>query len=143
MRRIVVGLDQSPRGAVVFNTALEIARSSGAKLDVVRAVPLPVEFPMEALSISPDALPGRLLEHAQKQLEKTVAGAPKEVLDKVESQIGTPWQVVCDFAKERNADMIVVGTHGYSGLDRILGTTAAKIVNHAHCSVLVVRGNAE
>jgi universal stress protein F len=34
---------------------------------------------------------------------------------------------------------VVIGSHGYGGLDRVLGTTAAKIVNHASCSVLVVR----
>ena len=37
------------------------------------------------------------------------------------------------------ADCIVIGSHGYSGFDRILGTNAAKVVNHAECSVLVVR----
>ena len=35
--------------------------------------------------------------------------------------------------------MIVIGSHGYGGLDRILGTTAARVVNHALCSVFVVR----
>jgi nucleotide-binding universal stress UspA family protein len=35
--------------------------------------------------------------------------------------------------------LIVIGSHGYGGLDRVLGTTAARVVNHALCSVLVVR----
>jgi nucleotide-binding universal stress UspA family protein len=36
-------------------------------------------------------------------------------------------------------DLIVIGSHGYDALDRLLGTTAAKVVNHADRSVLVVR----
>jgi nucleotide-binding universal stress UspA family protein len=46
---------------------------------------------------------------------------------------------VCGAAKALDADLIVVGSHGYGTVDRLLGTTAAKIVNHAECSVLVVR----
>jgi nucleotide-binding universal stress UspA family protein len=42
-------------------------------------------------------------------------------------------------ARSVEADLIVIGSHGYAGFDRLLGTTAAKVVNHAHCSVLVVR----
>ena len=38
------------------------------------------------------------------------------------------------------ADLVVIGSHGYGGLDRLLGTTAAKVANRAPCSVLVVRG---
>ena len=38
-----------------------------------------------------------------------------------------------------NVDLIVIGSHGYGGIDRVIGTTAAKVVNHADRSVLVVR----
>ena len=62
-----------------------------------------------------------------------------ELLDAVEVKIGTPWSAICDEAKKIKADLIVIGSHGYGTLDRILGTTAAKVVNHAECSVLVVR----
>ena len=51
-----------------------------------------------------------------------------------------PWEGVCRVARERQVDLIVVGSHGYGGaMDHILGTTAAKIVNHADRNVLVVR----
>jgi nucleotide-binding universal stress UspA family protein len=53
--------------------------------------------------------------------------------------VGTPWQAICEMAKTENVDLIMVGSHGYQGLDRLIGTTAAKIVNHADRSVLVVR----
>ncbi|HXX83175.1 MAG TPA: universal stress protein, partial [Casimicrobiaceae bacterium] len=59
--------------------------------------------------------------------------------DRVQVEIGVPWRAVCDVAIADKVDLIVVGSHGYGGVDRIIGTTAAKIVNHAHCSVLVAR----
>jgi nucleotide-binding universal stress UspA family protein len=42
-------------------------------------------------------------------------------------------------ATDENVALIVIGAHGYQGLDRMLGTTAAKVVNHADRAVLVVR----
>ena len=53
--------------------------------------------------------------------------------------VGVPWDTICTVAKEDNVDLIVIGSHGYDILDRIVGTTAAKVVNHADRSVLVVR----
>jgi len=64
---------------------------------------------------------------------------PAEVLGGTEVKIGVPWETICEAAREKQADLVVIGSHGYRGLDRLLGTTAAKVVNHAHCSVLVVR----
>jgi nucleotide-binding universal stress UspA family protein len=42
-------------------------------------------------------------------------------------------------ARELSVDLIAIGSHGYSPVDHVLGTTAAKVVNHADRSVLVVR----
>ncbi|WP_434428030.1 universal stress protein [Nannocystis pusilla] len=53
--------------------------------------------------------------------------------------VGRPAQVICELADQIPADVIVLGSHGFDVLDRFLGTTAARVVNHAHCNVLVVR----
>jgi len=52
---------------------------------------------------------------------------------------GVPWQAICEAAREQEAELIILGSHGYGGFDRLLGTTAAKVVNHADRSVMVVR----
>ena len=52
---------------------------------------------------------------------------------------GSPWSAICAAAREHDADLIVLGAHGYDAVDHILGTTAAKVVNHADRSVLVVK----
>ena len=51
---------------------------------------------------------------------------------------GVAWDAICTAAKEVDADLIVIGSHGYGVIDRLLGTTAAKVVNHADRSVYVV-----
>ena len=139
MNTILVGLDASIRSERVLAAALEMAEKYAARLVAIRAVGLPIEFPIEALTTSPEGLPARLLDLTQRQLEQFVARVPRERLDHVEARLGTPWQVLCDAAKEMDAGAIVIGTHGYSALDRIIGTTAARVVNHAPCSVFVVR----
>jgi universal stress protein F len=53
--------------------------------------------------------------------------------------VGVPWQAVCSAAVDEHVDLIVIGSHGYGGVDHLLGTTAAKIVNHADRPVLVWR----
>lgn len=53
---------------------------------------------------------------------------------------GTPYQEILKFAGEKKADLIVIGTHGRKGLDRVIfGSTAEKVVRDAPCPVLSVR----
>jgi universal stress protein A len=55
-------------------------------------------------------------------------------------RVGRAWQEVTDLAKETNADLLVLATHGYTGLKHVLlGSVAEKIVRHAPCPVLTVR----
>lgn len=68
-------------------------------------------------------------------LAATVSGS------RVLVEVGSPWQSICKVAKAEDVELIVLGSHGYSGLDHVLGTTAAKVVNHADRSVLIVRGS--
>jgi len=54
---------------------------------------------------------------------------------------GRAWKSICDAAREQHADLIVMGTHGATGLTRVvLGSTAERVVQHASCAVLVVPG---
>jgi nucleotide-binding universal stress UspA family protein len=53
--------------------------------------------------------------------------------------MGSPWDAIVRVAREEDVDAIMIGSHGYEVLDRIIGTTAAKVVNHADRTVIVVR----
>lgn len=111
-----------------------------ARLTLFRSVGVPPEIVQEdMIGISPDALRDRMLAKAKLWLSRAVEDVPPELVDAVVVKPGVPWSAICEEAKAIHADLIVLGSHGYSALDRILGTTAAKVVNHSECSVMVVR----
>ena len=139
MDRILVGLDGSKRAEPLLRAAQELARRIGGKLILFRGVGIPVEIPKEAYSMSPDELQNLLTSRARTYLEDLAKMLPEALLMGIAVGIGTPWESICHAADEHQADVIVIGSHGYSGIDRLLGTTAAKVVNHAKQSVLVVR----
>jgi nucleotide-binding universal stress UspA family protein len=137
--RILVGLDGSPRGPLVLDTAIAIGRAQNARLVLLRAVGLPPDIPQDYWKATDQPLSEVMKTRAEAYLTEQAAKVPPELLEGVETHVGAPWETVCEVARARNADLVVIGSHGYGGVDRLIGTTAAKIVNHAPCSVLVVR----
>ena len=83
----------------------------------------------------------KILEDASRQIKSHFAekvGVSTEVL------FGSPDSRIVETAEEMHADMIVVGSHGYSRWERLLlGSTSDSVVHHAPCSVLVVRSPKE
>jgi nucleotide-binding universal stress UspA family protein len=143
MKRILVCLDSSTRAPAVLAAARDLAVRTGAKLALFRVVGLPPEVDKEFLAVSPNEVVGQLQERAKEDLAKQAKDLPADLVEGIHVRIGTPWDAICTEAKELEVDVIVLGSHGYSGLDRILGTTAGKVVNNADRSVLVVRPRAE
>jgi nucleotide-binding universal stress UspA family protein len=139
MAPILVALDASPRAPTVLSTARACAIAMRRELVAVRAVGIPREIPDEVLSLPPDKAEEAFLAIAQREvaeLLRTPGAGPHE---KTMGVAGVAWDAICRAARDRGAGLIVLGSHGFSGLDRILGTTAARVVNHAPCSVLIVR----
>ncbi len=141
MDRILVGLDASVQAPGVLDAAAELAQRTGAKLILFRAVGVPHEIPVQAYSMTPANVAELLERRAKSYLDETAAKLPPGMVEQTVVNVGTPWQGLGDAADRHRADVIVIGSHGYSGLDQLLGTTAAKVVNHAKQSVLVVRGH--
>ncbi len=140
MKKILTCLDSSPRAPSVLAAASDMARRTGAKLTLFRSVGLPPELSREdVFGVSPNILLERLLGAAKEDLLRYRETVPASLIDGVEVRVGTPWDAICSEAKKLDVDLIMIGSHGYGGLYRVLGTTAAKVVNHAECSVLVVR----
>jgi nucleotide-binding universal stress UspA family protein len=135
MKRIVVGLDGSAHQDNVLRGALEFPEG---RLTLVRAVSLPVELPPKVFAVAPSEVAPIIEEAAKSDLARMAKTVPAERLEAVLVELGTPWRTLTEVAKRVAADLIVVGSHGYGALDHLLGTTAAKVVNHAPCSVLVV-----
>lgn len=139
MKKILVAMDGSPREPAVVAAAARLG-ALGAQLVLLRAIALPVELPHEVLSMRPDDVLATLERAARAALAARAAELPAALAPTIRVDVGMPWRAICDAAEAERADLIVLGSHGYGGVDRLLGTTAAKVVNHAPCSVLVVKG---
>lgn len=139
MKHFLVALDGSPRAKHVLETAIRMAESMDAKITLHRSVGIPPEIPLNLYLGGSGDLEGILFENATKELAEVAAQVPAAVLAGQHVSIATPWDGICRTAKDLRVDAIILGSHGYGGLDRLLGTTAARVVNHADCSVFVVR----
>jgi nucleotide-binding universal stress UspA family protein len=137
VRSILAALDESQRAPMVFATAASMAQSLGAELFLVRALVVPPDIP-PAAHTHPNGLEAKLERDARAELHalmdsvRGVTFGPPIVVE------GDPWRRILDVAQELDVDLIVAGSHRYHGLDRVLGTTAAKLVNHADRNVLIV-----
>jgi nucleotide-binding universal stress UspA family protein len=139
MKRILVALDQSPRTASVLEHAAMIAKAVGAELFLFHAVGLPAGIPAEAFRSSPGELVEMWRTEAIKDLGVRARKLDPSIKTHTLVRIGSPWSAICEAAREQDVDLVVVGSHGYDALDHVIGTTAAKVVNHCDRSVLVVR----
>ena len=137
--RILVALDSSPRAPSVLAAAVELARCCGARLVLFRAVGLPVEMASETFVLAPDDLQAFLEKRARAELVELGESTPSGLVDGIDVRVGTPWQAICAAARTSTIDLIVIGSHGHRALDTLLGTNAARVVNHAGCSVCVIR----
>jgi len=138
--KVLVALDGSPRAPGVFDSAVEIAVGFQATLYPFRAIFVPPEFPPAAASGHADPLPDHLTKLAVDDLWQLALRAQntKVRLAAPTVRLGRPWRLIIQASDELDVDLIVLGSHGYHGLDRILGTTAARVANAAHRNVLVV-----
>ena len=81
-----------------------------------------------------------IIKHCEESFAKVVAENPlfKDVHFK--TLIGDPGLAIAEFAKDKDAELIVISSHGHSGLSRLLlGSVAERVVRLAHCPVLVLR----
>jgi nucleotide-binding universal stress UspA family protein len=139
MKKLLVCVDGSRRETEILSAAVALARKTGAKVMLFRSVGLPAELPVEAYSVAVEEVPALLQARAEAALSILGQSVPPENFAGTRVIVGSPWQSIERAAAEEDVDLIVVGSHGFGGLDRVLGTTAAKVVNHADRSVLVVR----
>jgi nucleotide-binding universal stress UspA family protein len=134
---ILVPLDESAIAPIVFSTAIALARLTRATVQLLRVLALDPVFP-PAAHANPDALDAKLVGEAQAELEGWAGSVADVQFAPPLIMIGDPWREILSVARSVGADLIVMGSHRYHGADRILGTVAAKVVNHADRDVLVV-----
>ena len=139
MKRLLVALDASDRASKVLEAAARLAELTGGKLILYRAIVVPPELPRDVLVATDARLDDILVRNAHGDLQRLAEHVPPPLIERITTALATPWDGICRAAREHDVDLVVIGSHGYGGIDRILGTTAAKVVNHADRNVLVVR----
>jgi nucleotide-binding universal stress UspA family protein len=141
MRTILACLDGSSRAPGVLHAAISVARAHDARIVLLRAIGLPSDVPRDLFRKTDLPLDEILRRHAITYVETQLLEVPPDLRSPggTEVHVGVPWDAICTVARQRRADLVVIGSHGYGGLDRLLGTTSARVVHHAPCSVLVVR----
>lgn len=142
VRRIVAATDFSPAASAALEWATAIARSHRAALTLVHAVQLPPPPPDFTFTL-PD-VSAQVEKAARQRLDETARRLSEGGLE-VDSDmlLGPPATVILDLAARREADLLVVGTRGLTGLAHLLlGSTAERIVQHARCPVLTVHPEA-
>jgi universal stress protein A len=141
VKRILVPTDFSDPSAEALATALAFAQTSGATLDLVHvaveatyALPPPVDvatLPIDMSKVLARAAEGLAAEEAQVR----AAGVACETA----TLVGRPETEIVARATETHAGLIVMGTHGRSGLAHVLlGSIAERVVQHSPCPVLIV-----
>lgn len=146
MNRILVAVDASPNACAVLDAGIDLARKLGGRILLLRAVRLPTEPVLpNGFAAPPTQLVDSFIVTAKRDLSELAARVPAELFESATAEVGVPWDAICSHAREHDVDLIVIGSHDYRLIERILGTTAARVVNHADRPVLVVRpkGHAE
>ena len=138
-KTILVGLDGSPRQPKVLEQALALADAFDGRLHLARAMTIPISIPAAAWTLQGEDFSRFLAEHGYRELQETAAALASPRIAELHCRVGQPHDVLVALAGELHADLVIIGSHGYEGVDRLLGTTAGKVVNRAPCSVLVVR----
>jgi nucleotide-binding universal stress UspA family protein len=143
IRQILVAVDFSDVSANAFRAAADLAAKLNAKLQVVHAVPMQAaSLPMEGGAVYIEDLQSKQVEEAKDKLAAFIRQHSRGGAD-VEQCVrsGDPTTEINRAAEELHADLIVVGTHGRSGLSHLLmGSVAESVLREAPVPVLCVRG---
>ena len=125
VKHVVVAIDSAPAAVEVVTAAVDLATPVGATLSLLRVVEGGGE---EGLS------------RARADLRELGREIPVTQLEHLCAVDGVPWEQICLAARTYDADLVALGAHRYGPVERVLGTTVAKVVNHCERAVLVVRG---
>ena len=144
-RKIMVATDGSELVKKAVDTAIEISKLGQTKLYAVHVIPLGDFYSSMPLSIDAEWIKD-MEEHLRIEGEEAITyveNAGRAANVEIEPVIleGNPANEIVDFAEKNDIELIVMGTHGITGIPRfLLGSIAENVVMHSKKAVLVVRG---
>ncbi len=142
MKKILVPIDFSDYSKKALRYAIEFARNFETEiilLYVVEPVIYPADFSFGQVAIP--SMENELRERAATQLEKLIeTEVHNDVRARSVVRSGKPFFEINQLAREENVDLIIIATHGHTGIEHVLfGSTAEKVVRKAPCPVLSIR----
>lgn len=141
LQKIVCALDLSEHSKLVAEHATMLAKMSGASIVAVYAAPTLTQY--TGFHVPPntiDSFVGEIVSGAEKAMTDFVAEYFPDVQVKAEVVVGYAAEEILSLAENEDADLIVMGTHGRKGIDRILfGSVAEKVVKNSSRPVLTIR----
>ena len=142
LKTLLVPVDFSSFSDKALDYAVAFAEQFGAAIVLLHVVE-PMVYPENYMTIPTvtDDINSSLIEAAdRKLLEKRQRIQGRQVAVRVLTRLGRPYMEIADAARELGVDLIILATHGHTGLKHVLlGSTAERVVRHAHCPVYVVR----
>ncbi len=135
---VIIATDFSEASLLALETGLRLAQDSEAQVHLLHVLNPPVG--MDPMGTVTPSIPD-LEKAAKSQLENLVPeNVPEGVTIHPVVLRGSPPKTIATFAREKDADLIVVGTHGRTGLGRLfMGSTAEALLRQAPCHVMVVK----
>lgn len=143
LKRILVPTDFSKYSHTALGYAAALAEKFGAELYLLHVVQNVGLLIPDMVNVVPPIMPSneQMTAAVRDALDRVIKENKLEQFKtKPEVRLGTPFYEIIQFAKETNIDLIVIGTHGHSGLAHVLmGSVTEKVVRKAPCPVLTVR----
>jgi len=139
IEHVLVPIDFSESSQQAITAAVELREKHPAQLTLLNVIEPMVPYTAD-IGIFPLNQEVEREEAVKKRLREVADAISPGIPVNIVCLHGKPWRVICDWAADNNADLIVIPTHGYSGLLHMwMGSVAERVVQKAPCPVLVVR----
>ena len=139
-KRLLVPVDFSDASKRALSTALNLAGELGAEIKVIHIHQVQTQYMIEGGLYAPELDEDELIEKRKMELDKFVEAHKPGVSVAKEVRAGIPETEILDIAKEFQADLIVMGTHGRTGLSHLLmGSVTENVLRHTDVPILSVR----
>ena len=147
LAKILLATDASPEAASAARMAITLSRSLGGELHVVYVGVAPSAYAAAESEILDYEFWKEMREFAHKEASQSAEEEVRKIegaggkVEMVHVAVGHPDSEILRISEEIGADLVVVGSRGLGPLRRaLMGSVSESVVRHAHCSVLVVRG---
>jgi universal stress protein A len=135
-----MAIDFTKSGEQILAKALDIAERNNAKLSILHVVEYTpsLDYANDPMVINWAVDDNEMLEQAKKSLQKFSKQHNLKNVD-LNVEFGRPKQVISQFVKDQQCDLVIIGSHGRHGISLLLGSTASAILHAMPCDILTLK----